>query len=106
MRRQTARVIILGVSARRAQIDTVDRRDAIALDNSRRLSGPLRRHGIDEHSESVATRPRRTNLDAERGTLRQRRIHVEERPFAPHRISLRSPMYATLDAAARISRTR
>src|SRR3954471_10950260 len=100
MRRQTACVVILGVRGRRAQIDTVDRRDAIALDNPRRLSGPLRCHGVDEHSESVATRSSRTNLDAERGALRHRRIHVEERPFAPHRISLRSPMYATLDAAA------
>ena len=73
-------IIVLGVCGRRAQIDAVDRRDAVAFHDARRFRRAFRRHCFDEHPERVPPGAGSAQLETEGSAFLHRRIHPGENP--------------------------
>src|SRR2546423_7435714 len=83
-------VRIVHISPAGTQIDSVDRGDAIAFNNSGILGGAFRNHALDENTERVTFGAGRPQLYSKHGALHHRRIHS-------HSLDV-EPSIATLDA--------
>src|SRR5204862_6309867 len=69
------------------EVDAVDRRDAVALDDSRSLGGALRSYRVDEDAKRVALASWRPKLQSKCRAVCHYRIHSVKNPVAQPRIT-------------------